>query len=51
MARVTEPFRTGEKAAITDGKVKVTFDYPADFADWLELNDPVDLGRWQWVKP
>ena len=47
----TDRFRTDVKAAITDGKVQVTFDYPSDFADWLEAHAGEDLRRWQWVTP
>lgn len=51
MARVTEQFITGDKAAVTDGDRKITFDTPADFADWLEAYPGTDLSRYQWVKP
>jgi hypothetical protein len=49
----TERFATGDKAAITDGTTKVTFDYPSDFADWLAGHPEEDqhLRRWQWVIP
>lgn len=44
-------FVTGDKAAITDGQAKVIFDYPSDFADWLERHPGEDLRNWQWVRP
>jgi len=48
----TERFWTGEKAAVTDGKVKVTFDTPSDFADWLALHaETLDLRALQWTRP
>jgi hypothetical protein len=48
----TERFRTGDKAAVTDGTVKVTFDTPSDFADWLARNaEALDLRTLQWVCP
>jgi hypothetical protein len=49
MAVTNEQFRTGEKAAVTDGQRKVTFDTPADFADWLERFP--NLSEWQWCRP
>lgn len=51
MARSTEAFITGDKAAITDGARKITFDTPADFADWLAEYAGTDLSLYQWVKP
>ena len=47
----TGKFTTDVKAAITDGKIAVTFDYPSDFADWLAAHPDADLRRWQWVTP
>lgn len=47
----TGRFITDAKAAITDGKQQVTFDYPSDFADWLENHPGEDLRQWQWVRP
>lgn len=47
----TGRFTTDVKAAITDGKMQVTFDYPSDFADWLEAHPGEDLRKWQWVTP
>lgn len=49
MATVTERFFTGDKAAVTNGRTKVTFDTPADFADWVL--GVLDLEKWQWVTP
>jgi hypothetical protein len=51
MVRVTERFVTGDKAAITDGGRKITFDTPSDFADWLAEYPGTDMSRWQWVRP
>jgi hypothetical protein len=47
----TDRFTTGVKAAITNGRVTVTFGYPSDFADWLEKNPDENLALWQWVAP
>lgn len=47
----TELFRTGDKAAVTDGKVKVTFDTPSDFADWVADFSAADLAKLQWCRP
>jgi hypothetical protein len=47
----TDRFSTGTQSAITDGKTKVTFDYPADFADWLMACPAEDLRKWQWCSP
>jgi hypothetical protein len=47
----TGRYVTGEKAAITDGKQQVVFDYPSDFADWLEQHPDADLRTWQWCRP
>lgn len=47
----TDRYVTGERAAITDGKTKVTFDYPSDFADWVDQHLEEDLRHWQWVAP
>jgi hypothetical protein len=47
----TERFWTGDKAAVTDGKVKVTFDTPSDFADWVADFSAADLAKLQWVRP
>lgn len=47
----TGKFTTDVKGAITNGKLTVTFDYPSDFADWLEKYKDVDLRTWQWVTP
>lgn len=51
MAVSSEKFWTGEKAAITDGRVKVTFDTPSDFADWVVSFSAADLAKLQWCKP
>jgi hypothetical protein len=52
MAITTDAFITGEKAAVTNGNLKVTFDTPSDFADWLVTHaDTVDLRTLQWVRP
>jgi hypothetical protein len=50
MAITHEKFWTGEKAAVTDGHEKVTFDTPSDFADWADRPD-LDLAKWQWCRP
>jgi hypothetical protein len=50
MSITNEAFRTGERAAVTDGERKVTFDTPSDFADWLSRRSG-DLAEWQWVRP
>ena len=50
MAILVEQFFTGEKAAITDGKQKITFDSPFDLVDWLEKY-PDETHRWQWCRP
>jgi hypothetical protein len=47
----TERFMTGEKAAVTDGKFKVTFDTPSDFADWVADFPAADLAKLQWCRP
>jgi hypothetical protein len=47
----SERFETGARAAITDGKTKVTFEYPSDFVDWLNRVPDLDLRKWQWVQP
>jgi hypothetical protein len=46
----TEKFFTGEKAAVTDGKFKVTFDTPSDFADWVADFSVADLAKLQWCR-
>jgi len=51
MAVSSERFLTGEQAAVTDGRVKVTFDTPSDFADWVSDVSAADLSRLQWCKP
>jgi hypothetical protein len=51
MATVTEKFFTGEKAAITNGSQKVTFDAPSDLSDWLEDHYGENLASWQWCRP
>ena len=51
MATLTERFFTGEKAAVTDGKLKVTFDTPSDFYDWVLGINSLELSRWQWCRP
>jgi hypothetical protein len=45
-----EKFRTDEKAAVTDGNEKLTFDTPSDFADWLDQLG-VNPAKWQWCQP
>jgi hypothetical protein len=50
MAISHERYRIGEKAAVTDGHEKITFDTPSDFADWLSRNGEV-LHLWQWCRP
>jgi len=49
MAILNEEFRTGVAGAVTDGKRKITFDTPSDFADWLDRGP--DLEQWQWCAP
>jgi hypothetical protein len=51
MAVSSERFLTGEKAAVTDGRVKVTFDTPSDLADWVADVPAADLAKLQWCKP
>lgn len=52
MATSDEKFLTGEKAAVTNGERKVTFDTPSDFADWLDrIGGAVNLSAWQWCRP
>lgn len=51
MATVTEKFFTGEKAAVTNGEMKVTFDTPSDFADWVMSFTAADLAKLQWCRP
>jgi hypothetical protein len=51
MAVVTEKFVTGDKAAVTNGELKVTFETPGDFADWLEDHYGENLADWQWCRP
>lgn len=49
MARTTERFSTGDRAAITDGHRTITFDTPSDFADWLAEYPGTNLAEWQWL--
>lgn len=51
MATLTEQFLTGEKAAITNGKLKITFDTPADLLDWVERYPEAGIHKWQWCRP
>jgi len=52
MAATEERFISGEKAAVTNGTRKVTFDTPSDFADWLDrIGGVVNLSAWQWCRP
>ena len=51
MAVVTEKFLIDEKAAVTDGRLKVTFDTPSDFADWVADFTAADLAKLQWCRP
>lgn len=51
MAVLVEQFFTGEKASITDGKQKITFDNPADLLDWVERHPEAGIHGWQWCRP
>ena len=45
---VREGTFTGAPVAMTDGEIKVTFDTPSDFEDWLEDHYGASIGKWHW---
>ena len=47
---VTEAEFAGSPVAMTDGKVKVTFDHPEDFTDWLSEHADANLLQWHWCQ-